>query len=296
MTAYPPALLAHLANETTSVCHCWKLMRTDGVSLGFTDHDETLTVDGHVYEPSSGFNRSEARDTLGLAAASIEVEGALSSDRLSETDIAAGLYDGATVETMLVNWRSPSDFAVIRKATVGKITLSDGRFVAELQGAFHALDQPAGRHVRKLCDAELGDGRCGVSLATAAFRGSGAVIAAAGGDTIRVSGLGGYADDWFSGGVLAWTAGANSGRKARIVSHSRRGGDAVLTLWPGPGLAPEAGDAFEATAGCDKSFATCKAKFDNAVNFRGFPHLPGNDAGYAYVTEGGVFDGGPLVK
>ena len=49
------------------------------------------------------------------------------------------------------------------------------------------------------------------------------------------------------------------------------------------------------TAGCDKSFATCKAKFDNAVNFRGFPHLPGNDAGYNYVTDGGVFDGGAVV-
>ena len=46
---------------------------------------------------------------------------------------------------------------------------------------------------------------------------------------------------------------------------------------------------------CDKRFATCKAKFANALNFRGFPHLPGNDAAYGYVVEGGEFDGGPIV-
>jgi hypothetical protein len=31
-------------------------------------------------------------------------------------------------------------------------------------------------------------------------------------------------------------------------------------------------------AGCDKSFATCGARFGNRVNFRGFPHMPGVDA------------------
>jgi uncharacterized phage protein (TIGR02218 family) len=294
MTSYPPALLAHLSGEITSVCHCWKLTRTDGTVLGFTDHDEALAVDGQPYAPSSGFTGSEARDTLGLAAGSIDVEGALSSDLLREEDVAAGLYDGARVETLLVNWRSPADFALIRTATIGRITLSDNRFVAELQGAFHALDQASGRYVRRQCDAELGDGRCGVALA-GGFHGTGAVVAAAGIDTIEVSGIDGFADDWFSGGVLSWTSGANAGRTARVLTHSRLGSDVTLVLWPGTGFAPVAGDAFAVTAGCDKSFAACKAKFGNAENFRGFPHLPGNDAGYGYVTDGGVFDGGPVV-
>jgi len=191
MNTYPPVLLAHLSQEITSVCHCWKLTRSDGVVLGFTDHNAALTVDGILYEPSSGFSASEARETLGLAASTVDVEGALSSDLLREEEIAAGLYDGASVDTLLVNWRKPEDFAAIRKATIGRVTLSDNRLVAELQGAFQVLDQPAGRCVRRLCDAELGDGRCGVALATSAFRGSGAVVATAGAELIEVSGLGG---------------------------------------------------------------------------------------------------------
>ena len=56
-----------------------------------------------------------------------------------------------------------------------------------------------------------------------------------------------------------------------------------------------AGDAFMVSAGCDKRFPTCKAKFDNAVNFRGFPHMPGNDFALSYPKGDGANEGGVLV-
>ncbi|HEY6917055.1 MAG TPA: phage BR0599 family protein, partial [Allosphingosinicella sp.] len=37
------------------------------------------------------------------------------------------------------------------------------------------------------------------------------------------------------------------------------------------------GDLVEIAEGCDRSFATCRTRFGNAVNFRGEPHLPGMD-------------------
>jgi len=295
MSAYPGPLLDHIAHEATSLCHCWKLTRRDGAVSGFTDHDRPLTVAGVVYEPRSGFAASEARDTLGLATDTVDVEGALSSDLITEDDIATGLYDGASVETLLVNWADPAEFATIRSATIGKITLSDHRFVAELQSLANSLDRPAGRYVRRTCDAELGDARCGVVLAGSGFVGAGAVSALAGPGAIRVSGLGSYASGWFAFGVINWTSGVNAGRTARVLQHAKKGSDVTLSLWPGAWKTPDVGDAFTIKAGCDKSFATCKARFDNALNFRGFPHLPGNDTGYAYVTDGGVFDGGPVV-
>ena len=51
-------------------------------------------------------------------------------------------------------------------------------------------------------------------------------------------------------------------------------------------LAIAPGDTFTITAGCDKQFATCGAKFANAVNFRGFPHMPGNDYILAVARPG----------
>lgn len=295
MTTYPEALAAHLAGEVTTVCQCWKLTREDGVARGFTDHDRPLVVDGIDCEPGSGFAASEARSSLGLGVDTVDVEGALSSADLAEADIEAGLFDGATVETYLVNWADPSQFARIRKAVIGKITRSDGRFTAELESMAQALDRPNGRTVRRHCDAELGDARCGFDLGLAGYSSAGTVTSMETADTIVVAGLDAFAAGWFANGLLTWTSGSGRGRKVRIIDHLVHPGEIRFVLWrDGPGV-PAAGDAFTVVAGCDKRFETCKAKFANELNFRGFPHLPGNDAAYGYVTDGGNFDGGPLV-
>ncbi|MFC5385357.1 DUF2163 domain-containing protein [Aquamicrobium segne] len=295
MSAYPAQLLDHFGQAVTSICHCWRLERRDGAIFGFTDHDCKLQVDGMVFEPQTGLSASEARQSLGLSVDTVDVEGALSSDHIRDEDIAAGLYDGATVETFLVNWRKPEHFARIRKATIGKITRSDGRFVAELESLLHQLDKPNGRYVTRKCDAELGDGRCGVNLEQPAFNGAGLVEAVEGPDVMRVSGLGGIEAGWFSFGVLTWISGARAGQAVRVIDHRIEGASSILTLETATGPDVGAGDGFSIVAGCDHSFATCKAKFANGLNFRGFPHLPGNDVAYAYVADGGVFDGGPVV-
>jgi uncharacterized phage protein (TIGR02218 family) len=293
--SYPPTLAAHLGGEVTTVCHCWRLTRKDGQVAGYTDHDRPLTIGAVLYAPQTGLAASEARDTLGLAVDTVDVEGALSSDDISDEDIAAGLYDGATVETLLVNWREPDDFVLLRKATVGKITRSDGRFVAELESLVHSLDRPNGRYVSRTCDAELGDARCGFDPDHPDFTGIGTVTAHEAPSMLIITGLDGFDAGWFAHGVLTWTAGANAGRAERVEEHRKDAAGATLMLRPGSGIVVAAGDTFSVVAGCDKKFSTCKAKFANALNFRGFPHLPGNDAAYGYVVDGGRFDGGPVV-
>lgn len=295
MSAYSPAFRAHLESECTTLCHCWRVTRRDGQSFGFTDHDRALTVDGFAYEPQSGFATSEARASLGMAADAVDVEGALSSDVIAEDDIAGGLFDGATVQTLLVNWQTPTQFASIRRAVIGKIVRADGRFVAELESVAASLDRPNGRYLRRTCDARLGDARCGVNMSAGALNGSGAVVQQTAPATIRVSGLGGFAAAWFSFGEISWTGGALQGRSAIVVDH-RIASEGGLIVLPADEAMPAPGDTFSIVAGCDKQFATCKSKFSNPVNFRGFPHLPGNDAAYGYVTGGGQFDGGPIVE
>lgn len=285
---------AHLAREVTTLCHCWRLTRRSGLVSGFTDHDRRLDFDGTGFRPETGFSATEAKDSLGLGVDTLDVEGALSSLEISEEDIAAGLYDGARIETFLVNWQAPAQHRLLRVSTVGKITASDGRFTAELESLAHTLERPSGRFVTRACDAELGDARCGFSLGTAGYHGTGAVLEVEPTGVVRISGLGGFAAGWFSLGVLDWEGGALAGRSVRVRSHRKEGATVRLVLEAGTGV-PATGDGFSIVAGCDKAFATCKTKFANALNFRGFPHLPGNDAAYAYVSEGVPFDGKPLV-
>lgn len=295
MTAFSSAFRAHLERDCTTLCHCWRVIRRDGQSFGFTDHDRPLDIDGNLYAPESGFAQSETRSALGMAVDTVDIEGALSSDLLSPADLAAGLFDGATVETFLVNWRDPAQFALLRRAVIGRITQADGRFIAELESIAASLDRPNGRYLCRLCDAQLGDARCGVSLAASRFNGSGVVMAIVAPATLQVSGLDGFTGGWFASGIMNWTSGVLGGRSVTVLDHKRTPEGLLLVLPPTEPI-PEPGTGFSIVAGCDKRFATCKSKFSNPVNFRGFPHLPGNDAAYGYVTEGGVFDGGPIVE
>jgi uncharacterized phage protein (TIGR02218 family) len=295
MSESPETLAAHLAREVATVCQCWRVTRRDGTVAGFTDHDRPLTVAGTTFEPRSGFTASEARETLGLAADTVEIEGAISAATITAADIAAGRWDGATVETLLVNWHAPGQATTIRSQTVGRITRADNRFVAELDGPEAALDRTGGRWFRRRCDAELGDQRCGVDLDDPALKAAGAVTAAVSADTIRVTGIDAFPASWFAEGRLTATGGAEAGTAFRVLSHRISAAGIELVLWrDGAGL-PGPDDGFEIVAGCDKRFSTCKAKFSNHLNFRGFPHLPGNDAAYGYATEDQVFDGSPLV-
>jgi uncharacterized phage protein (TIGR02218 family) len=289
------AFLGHLSGEVTTLCNCWRVSRADGVVMGFTDHDRPLAVDGTLFEPESGLSASEARKVEGLGIPTIEVAGALAADSITEADILDGRYDGAAVEALLVNWAQPSQFALTARAVVAKITRSDGRFVAELEGPARGLDAVRGRTLGRHCDARLGDARCTVNLADPAYAGAGTVVAVEGADGVTASGLAGFAPGWFAGGVISWTGGGKAGRSERVASSRHAGGLTALTYWSGTATRPQPGDTFTIVAGCDRSFATCKAKFANQLNFRGFPHLPGNDQAYSYVTEDGVFDGTPLV-
>ncbi len=286
---------AYLAGGTTTLCHCWRVTRRDGKVAGYTDHDERLDVDGTLFQPESGFSASEARDRLGLNTDTVDIEGALSALDISDEEIEAGLFDGARVETLLVNWSEPTQWTLLRKAVIGKITRQDGAFAAELLSQTESLDRTNGRLLRRGCDAQLGDGRCGVALDQPGFHRSGVVAAVEGRDGLVVSGLNDADAGWFSHGRLTWTSGENAGRSEHVSSHAKRVDGVQLLLWRDGTVASQAGDTFTVQVGCDKLFSTCKAKFANHLNFRGFPHMPGNDAAYGYVTDGVVFDGAPIV-
>lgn len=280
---------------TTTLCHCWRLTRRDGQVAGYTDHDVALSVAGTLFQPETGFSASEARDRLGLATDTMEIDGVLSAFEISEEAITAGTYDGATVETLLVNWSAPAEWTMLRRAVIGKITRQDDHFTAELLSQSESLDRVNGRFIRRNCDASLGDARCKVDLNQSGFRTEGSVLHEEGRDAILADGLEGHAQGWFTGGRLTWTSGSNLGRVEQVLDHARRIDGVRLLLWRDGTVLSRPGDEFVVEVGCDKQFATCRGKFGNGLNFRGFPHLPGNDAAYGYVTDGVVFDAAPLV-
>jgi uncharacterized phage protein (TIGR02218 family) len=277
MRPIPAALQAKLDSGVTTLAHAWKLTRRDGVVMGFTDHDCDLVIDGVICRAGTGFTSSEAASRFDLSVDGAEISGALADDALSDADLAAGRFDAALVETWLVDWSDPSLKVLTARGTLGEVKREGEAFAAELRGLADLLSQESGRLYTAKCGADLGDLRCKVDLTNPALHGAGVVSAIEGTSSFVSSGLDGFADALFSAGRLTWTSGANAGLSIEIKQHRLVAGHALITLWQAMPEAIGAGDAFTVTAGCDKSFATCRARFANTDNFRGFPQIPGND-------------------
>lgn len=279
MKPIDPEFQTSLTIGATTHCWCWRIMRRDGHVLGFTDHDRNLTFAGTHYQASSGFTGSEIEERLGLSVDNLEVQSAVSSEALSEADLAAGLYDNAEVQIYRVDWAEPSRRVLVRTGTIGEVRRSDSAFSCEIRGLAHYLQQTKGRLFQYGCDADLGDRRCGIDLASSTYRGVGMVISVADSRRFFASGLDAYGSDWFTRGLLRFTSGAATGQSIEVKSHRREtSGSVNFELWAPARLPLVAGQTFVVTAGCDKHLGTCSTKFTNVINFRGFPFMPGNDA------------------
>jgi uncharacterized phage protein (TIGR02218 family) len=284
MRTIPPALQEKLDSGVTTLARCWKLTRRDGTVQGFTDHDEDLAIDDVICRAGTGFTASEATGTFGLAVDSTEISGALSSDLLSEADLAAGRYDAAQVETWLVDWSEPSLRMLTARGSLGEVKREGQAFTAELRGLADLLSQESGRLYTAKCSADLGDRRCRFDLTQPAFHAAGSVSSLEGTSLFAASGLDGFAPGLFTEGRLVWTGGANAGVAVEVKEHRIVGSEVRLSLWQAMAEPIAPGDAFTVTAGCDKTFATCRNRFANTPNFRGFPQIPGNDFIISYPT------------
>ena len=190
-----------LASGVTTTCLCWRLTRSDGVIVAVTEHDRALLVDNVIYEPGGAMAASELTSSVGLQPGQAGASGALSSDAISEEDLQLGLWDGARVDVLRVDWLHSDDYVQVWSGRFSEITHGTLGFEAELVSLKADLEKPVGRIFSRRCDAVLGDARCGVDLNNPDFAG----------------------------------------------------------------------------LSCDQRFNTCKERFGNVDNFRGFPHMPGAD-------------------
>ena len=163
MRNIPEEMVARIESGAATLCHVWRLERADGVVMGFTDHDRDLVVDGAVCRAASGWTAGAGESAVGLAAGSVSAAGALDDDAISEADVAAGLFDAATVELWRVDWARPDLRVRLWAGTLAKIRREGGGFVAELEGPLAKLERVVGRTYGRMCDARLGDQRCGVA-------------------------------------------------------------------------------------------------------------------------------------
>jgi uncharacterized phage protein (TIGR02218 family) len=259
-----------LEQELVCLAFCWRLDRRDGVSLGLTSHDRDLVVEGMVYRAAPGMLPSAVSVGAGLDVDSMDVKGALTADVIAAADLEAGRWDGAGLTLYLTDWSAPEEMWLeLARGELGAVERQGEAFSAELRGPVALLDGPVAPETSPDCRAELGDRDCRVDMAARRV-----VVRVSGveGDDVTVEG-GGLEDGAYAFGRLRWLTGANAGLAQMVLASDAES----VTLADAPALAVAAGTLAELTQGCDKRLETCSARFGNALNFRGEPHLPGND-------------------
>jgi hypothetical protein len=172
MRALPSGLAAQLASgAVASLATCFVLIRKDGVSLGFTDHDQPIALNGVTCAPGTGFTPGAAELELGPRPDALAVQGVLDAAGLTEADIAAGLYDGAEVSAWRVDWTQASLNLLLWRGLISRLIREGAAYTAEIEGPLRALQITAGRTYQRSCDAALGDVRCGVDVSGAPYLG-----------------------------------------------------------------------------------------------------------------------------
>ena len=169
---------------------------------------------------------------------------------------------------------------------------SGGAFQAELRGLTEALYAPQGRVYQKPCTAVLGDDSCRFDLQTPGYSVDLPVAAIEPRGIFRWDELDGFAPAWFARGRLTVLSGTAQGLWGSIKGDRIDGNGRSIELWSPLRATVAAGDLVRLEAGCDKRAATCRLKFDNFLNFQGFPDIPGEDWMIAYPRSGNPNTGG----
>lgn len=288
------ALYEHLRTGACFVARAWSVTRSDGEVFAFTDHDLDLSFEGITYVASAGMTAQTLQQTSGLAVDNTEALGALSHGSLEEADILAGRFDGAEVRAWLVNWQDVSQRKLQFKGHLGEVRREGHGFHAELRGLTEALNQTQGRCYQKTCTAVLGDTGCAFDLTTPGYQVEVPIDRILDRAQFRFSSLPGFELGWFERGQLKVLTGAGESLVGWIKRDRLDDTDRVIELWSPLRSDLQPGDMIRLTAGCDKRAATCRAKFNNLINFQGFPFLPGEDWLMSVPSQGKLNNGGSL--
>ena len=272
MRLFSASLDNHLSQRVTTLATCVKITRQDGAVIGVTTHDVALPVDGVTYQVARMTSATELAQKADASVDNQEMDWIMDSAAIAERDLESGLYDYATIEVLLVNYLDTTQWAVMKRGHLGEVSLADQVAKTEFRSLAQALQQTIGRAYGPDCDATLGDARCKVDLS--GFTSTGYVTAVLDTHRIQIS-LSAAADDYFNYGLLTFTDGENAGIGYEVKDWDQA--SQTITLMLPARYTVAAGDQFTVYAGCDKSLATCRDVFDNVINFRGFPDVPGTD-------------------
>ncbi len=248
---------------------CVKIKRTDNVTIGLTELDRDLLIGGVNYVSAAGYSPSTYQSNSSMSVNYADLEGLLGFAGITREQLRAGLYDFAEIELFIYDYESNVIVKVLATGNWGESQLLDGSYKAEFRSLSQRMQQSVGKLYTAHCTAELGDEKCKVNivplLRTGTLTSVNSRLTLI--DTSRTE-----ADNYWRGGMITFLSGDNQYRSFEVSASNSSG---VITLFLPLSFPGQVGDTYSIRPGCDKSLNTCKTLYNNVLNFRGFPHVPG---------------------
>lgn len=267
-------MLSYLQENATSLQLCWEIRRKDGVKLYYTEYDKDLVINGKIYKKrNSGISQSlRVEDALKGNESSIDM--ILDGDGITVADLYSFKYDDADIFISVVNPNTPDDQIKLTRGKLGKTVLKEDKAEISYKSITSLLDKNIGRIYTYTCDAELFDSYCSASTAGHIFTNKNptGVDPTKPFTTFTDTTLN-KDNGWFDNAYFKWTSGNNKDIETKVKSYTND----IITLSLAMPYEIKVADTYTVFSGCDKEFTTCKSKFNNTLNFKGFPHIPNAD-------------------
>lgn len=267
----------YLATDNPSLATLWTVTATDGGILRATDQSSDIVYLGDTYSTARGSQRTAIQLTSDLTDDNMDSKGFINL-LMPRTELVSGRWDYAWLNIIQIN---PSDHSMgkiqLLSGRIGQIKIEDNFYTASLSSRLAEFKSSRVEVSSPECRALFGDSRCGIDLAAHTTIGT---ITAVDAFALTIDATLANPALLLASGVLTFTSGAANGSKIDIKAYAA----GVITLHYWPINDPAVGDTVSVVRGCDKLFATCQNDFDNAVNFRGEPDIPGSTAYYDLVN------------
>ena len=277
--------MKHLSAETLQKLNsgnfefvkCFIITLKDSSKLYFTENSEDLIIDNNIYKSSLGVEENKIETYNNITESKQEIMGFLNNSEIDENDIILGKFNGAVVETFLIDKNDLSGEKIcLNKGFFSNITLVDGKFFVEIVGISSILNKPVCETYSPLCRCCFCDKRCGLDKNNYCFSAS---ITSINSDISFYSAeLLDFEDNYFKYGIITFTTGLNI--NTSIVVKDFISSTVILEHKPQHSLT--VGDTFKIICGCDKTLKTCYNKFHNSINFRGEPNIPREEKVYRF--------------
>lgn len=259
-----------------------RIILSDGLTrLGYSSFGRSLTFDGVTFRPNNGVNPGANQSSINLNVGNSEAKIFFDDAEITEQQLLSGLLDNASVLWFIFDWQFPptdldatinQSALILMQGNFGKFSGDDLSVKGEILSIEDKLSQSNPIVTQPRCRNTLGDIRCGATVAS--FIGT---VTNSGGATFNFT-IGTINNASVTGecsnGRVEWISGSNAGSSAKISEHND--GEIILSQLPYRSIQP--GDSFRAFQGCDKTTDDCLNRFNNILNYRGEPHLPGTNA------------------